>query len=204
MAPKYKLVYFNLMAFAEPIRLVFAYVGVPYEDVRIEFQDWRVQKANFPWDQVPTLEVDGQVIAQSQAILRYLGREFNLVGDNNFEAAKCDEMIEALYELRTEGSKVFLERDPDYKNELASVFLKEIIPRYFAKWDKILHINRGFLVGKRFSYADFCIASYLQIYNETFGRGLFENFPSLKAHQELVFNTPGIKEWVAKRPKTMW
>ncbi len=36
----YKLTYFNLKAVGEPIRLIFAYAGVKYEDNRIEHADW--------------------------------------------------------------------------------------------------------------------------------------------------------------------
>jgi len=38
--PTYKLIYFNVRARAEPIRLIFAAAGVPYEDYRIEKVDW--------------------------------------------------------------------------------------------------------------------------------------------------------------------
>ena len=40
MAPRYKLTYFDLRARAEPTRIVFAYAGVDYEDVRVSFEVW--------------------------------------------------------------------------------------------------------------------------------------------------------------------
>ena len=39
MAPHYKLTYFGLRARAEPTRIVFAYAGVDYEDVRISWEN---------------------------------------------------------------------------------------------------------------------------------------------------------------------
>ncbi|VDO93495.1 unnamed protein product [Soboliphyme baturini] len=38
--PHYKLTYFDIKGLGEPIRLLFAYVGQPYEDVRVTIEDW--------------------------------------------------------------------------------------------------------------------------------------------------------------------
>lgn len=42
--PKFKLSYFNVKALAEPIRLLFAYGGIDYEDVRVSQDEWAVLK----------------------------------------------------------------------------------------------------------------------------------------------------------------
>lgn len=44
--PTYKLTYFNVQALGEPMRLLFAYAGVEYEDVRIEDEDWPKLKSS--------------------------------------------------------------------------------------------------------------------------------------------------------------
>lgn len=38
--PKYKLTYFNVKALAEPTRILLSYGGIPFEDVRIEKENW--------------------------------------------------------------------------------------------------------------------------------------------------------------------
>jgi len=196
---------------AEPIRLVFAYAGVEYEDVRLdrEKDNWPALKANYPWGTLPVLEIDGKMLAQSLAILRYLGKQFNLAGDTAFESGKCDEMVEAMADLGNASRTTFMEPNAVKKAEMLAKLKEETFSKFFGKWNEILEKNGGFLVGKRFSYADICIATFLQLYNDNLGEGgqpanLFEKYPALQAHQEKVFNAPGIKEWVEKRPKTQW
>lgn len=40
MAPKYKLTYFDIKALGEPIRMLFSYANVEFEDERISFENW--------------------------------------------------------------------------------------------------------------------------------------------------------------------
>ena len=44
MTSTYKLTYFDIRGKAEPARLVFAQVGVPYEDIRIRQDKWTEMK----------------------------------------------------------------------------------------------------------------------------------------------------------------
>lgn len=61
---------------------------------------------DFPWGQLPVLEINGQVLAQSLAICKYLGRKFNLIGSDEFEASKCDEYVDSIMDCRTRVSMI--------------------------------------------------------------------------------------------------
>lgn len=39
-APKYRLIYYPFRGRAELLRILFAYLQIPYEDVRIELSEW--------------------------------------------------------------------------------------------------------------------------------------------------------------------
>ena len=58
-----RLLYFPCRGRAELTRLLFAYGGMPYEDVRIPLADWRAEggaKTTAPFSQLPVLEVSIQ------------------------------------------------------------------------------------------------------------------------------------------------
>jgi hypothetical protein len=50
----------------------------------------------FPWGTVPVLKYKDMELSQSMAIARFLARKFDLIGDNEQESAKCDEIVDAL------------------------------------------------------------------------------------------------------------
>jgi len=204
MAPQYKLTYFDVRALAEPIRLLFAFQGVEFTDERIPRDQWPAIKPTKPWGNMPVLEEDGKVLAQSSTILRYLGKKFNMAGGNDFETAKCDELIEAMNDLRQATFKVVMETDADKKKEGETKLRGETFPFYCGKWSGILEKNgTGYLVGNKLSIADLSVGNYLQIFGEVYP-GILDSFPALGKHQAVVFNAKGIKDWVEKRPKTQF
>ena len=105
MAHKYKLTYFNVRAIAEPVRLLFHYANVEFEDYRLDSSEWPGAKDRYPWGVLPMLEVDGRKLSQSFAIGRFLGKEFNLMSCDEFESAKCDEYGDVLKDLMS-GMKI--------------------------------------------------------------------------------------------------
>lgn len=95
MSAEYKLTYFNFRGRAEIHRLLFDIAGQKFEDKRLTFDEWRESKADYPFQQVPVLDVtesDGRSyrIAQSHSITRFLAKRFNLAGRDDVEAAQCD------------------------------------------------------------------------------------------------------------------
>lgn len=74
--PKLKLCYFNLEGLGEPIRQLCVYLGLPFEDCRVTYDEFMKLKEDgtLKFGQVPALFVnDKHVLIQSGAILRFLG-----------------------------------------------------------------------------------------------------------------------------------
>ena len=80
-----KLYYFDLPGRAEPIRLLLHHAKIPFQDVRIPFQDWGKLKncGKFTSGQLPILELEnGEILSQSTAILYYLGMKHGYLSKN--------------------------------------------------------------------------------------------------------------------------
>lgn len=50
--------------------------------------------------QMPLLEVDGKVVYQSGAIMRYLSRRFGLAGSNDWEALLIETVADTITDFR--------------------------------------------------------------------------------------------------------
>lgn len=118
--PKFKLSYFNVKALAEPIRLLFAYGGVDYEDIRVSQEEWAELKPSklnllftfflftknvfflkaMPMGQMPVLEVDGQRVHQSVSMARYVAKRVGLSGDNDWENLLIDTAVDTVNDFR--------------------------------------------------------------------------------------------------------
>ena len=99
---KIKLTYFDIEGVAEQCRLAFLLAGIPFQDERIKFQEWKDLKPKTPYGKLPLLQIgdDSQPKTQSQAILRYaasLDSTNNLYPlDKAFEVEECMGLIQDL------------------------------------------------------------------------------------------------------------
>lgn len=74
--PNYKLIYFNGKGRAEIARFIFAHTGVQYEDVRVTGDEFGKMKPTLPAGCLPILEIDGEQLAGSGVIARFLAEEY--------------------------------------------------------------------------------------------------------------------------------
>ncbi|KUF86536.1 Glutathione S-transferase 1 [Phytophthora nicotianae] len=131
--PSIKLTYFNFGGRAEHVRLALYIGGIPFEDKRLSREEFGALKSSFPLGQVPVLEVDGQVLTQTDAILRYVGRLGGLYPTSSpFAALKVDEMLHALCEMAEQMFPSFQEKDEDKKKAMREELAKITIPHYAA------------------------------------------------------------------------
>jgi glutathione S-transferase len=99
---KPKLIYFDIDgARGEAARLAMVIGRVPFEDDRVKFADWKSREPGTPFGALPVLELDGQTVAQSNGINRYVGKLAGLYPSDAWQAALCDEAMDAVEEIAT-------------------------------------------------------------------------------------------------------
>ena len=81
--------YLDIKGLGEPVRLAMTVGGLPFEDVRLSYDEVRALKATAdditkhagsPFGQVPVLEIDGVAFGQSGALLRWVARDERVIG----------------------------------------------------------------------------------------------------------------------------
>ncbi|KHN81972.1 Glutathione S-transferase 1 [Toxocara canis] len=206
-AVSYRLTYFDLRYLAEGARQIFRHKGVLFEDVRIRREEWPALKPKTPFGQLPILEVDGHVIAQSYAINRYLARRFGLAGMSLMEEALVDSVAEAHKEF-LEASlpyfRVLLGVDKGHKDD---VYRNMIVPardKYLPYLERFLAKSESrYLVGKTVTWADFVVSESLATWEEL-APGFLDGQPKLKKYTRLVRELPNIAKWIDERPKNIF
>ncbi|KZC09849.1 PREDICTED: glutathione S-transferase-like [Dufourea novaeangliae] len=199
--PTYKLTYFPVAALGEPIRFLFNYGGVEFEDNRFDRDDWPKLKQEMPFGQVPVLEIDGKKYPQSVAISRYLAKKFGVLGKDDLEALQVDATVDTIHDLRAKMAASHYETKEDIKADKRKV-AEELVPYYLERLDAQVKNNGGHFVGGALTWADLTFVALLDYLNFMWGSDLIEKYENLKQLKEKVINLPAIKSWIEKRPKT--
>ena len=200
---------------------------VPFEDVRISKDQIPALKEAgkiLYGNQVPTMEVDGKVIAQTGAIARYCGKQGGFYPrDDDLAAAKIDEIIDTATDITLAIGRTFGMADAE-KMAARAVLGKETLPMYLKALEKImtdngstgssliklvfskfpiLMINAGFYVGSSLTIAD--LAMYRLVGWISGGvldglpTNLVDSYPQIKANVEATKSNEKVKAYLAEK-----
>lgn len=202
--PKLKLSYFDFHGGrGEPARLALTIGGIPFEDDRVPPAEWQRRKPHTPFGALPVFERDGQVVAQSNAINRYVGKLSDLYPSDPWQAALCDEVMEAVEDIGTKiAATLFLpeEQKKAQREELVSGPL----PFYLARLEQRLEAHGGrYFADDRLTVADLKVFVWMRRLKS----GILDHIPAdlpdgvapkLVEHYERVKNDPRIKAYYVK------
>jgi glutathione S-transferase len=207
--PAIKLTYFDSPGRAEAIRLAFFISGIQFEDVRVSKEEFASSglKDRTPFGQLPVLEVGGQMIAQSYALLMFAGQlTGSLYPENIFERAKVNEALMLGEDLVQAFVPYIFEKDEERKASIRDKVVTEWIPKQLANLEKLLNeTGSGFLAGPKMTIADISVWNYIHSFLEEGGYNQelagavdFTAYPKLSDLLQRFDACPKIAEWRAK------
>jgi prostaglandin-H2 D-isomerase / glutathione transferase len=200
-----KLTYFDFDGGrGEPARLALHVGGIAFEDHRIAGKDWPALRDKTPFLAMPTLEVDGLVVSQSNSINRYVGKLSGLYPKDDLQAFLCDEVMEAVEDISTRiAQTIGLPEDAKKKarEELAAGHLT----RYLEQFQARLKAAGGeYFADRRLTVADLKVAMLIRWLRS----GVLDHIPKdlvdtvapqLVKHFERVINHPKVAEYYQRR-----
>src|SRR5690348_14572932 len=145
-----KLTYFDFDGGrGEPARLALHIGGVAFEDHRIPGKDWPALRDQTPFLGLPTLEVDGQAVSQSNSINRYVGKLAGLYPKDDWQALMCDEVMDAVEDIGTQIART-MELPEDAKKKAREELAAGRITRYLEQLQAKLKTAGGeYFVDRR-------------------------------------------------------
>ena len=205
--PKLILNYFDFDGSrGEVARLAMHIAGVAFEDRRIPRKEWPTLRDTAPFQSLPTLEVDGQVIAQSNTINRYVGKLTGLYPKDDWQAALVDEVMDAVEDITTRISATFT-LEGDAKKKAREALAEGSLLRFVQQLEARLKRGGGeWFVENRLTVAD--LKCYLWV--RWLKSGALDHIPAdivdknaplLARHLERVKIHPKIAAYYAARGK---
>mmetsp|Transcript_24968 Transcript_24968/g.41615 ORF Transcript_24968/g.41615 Transcript_24968/m.41615 type:complete len:216 (+) Transcript_24968:48-695(+) len=198
----HKLYYLPVRARAEPIRMIFAYGNVPFEDIVIPWDRWAAEKPDaerFPFGSVPTLLLpNGMHIAQTCAIARYAGKLANAYPADPEVAAKADMVGDLAQEMMAVNP---LLNYYEYEGET----WKSIHAKYFGELPDRLNVLQRYLGTEKYfggetpTFADFLVLHVLDI-SLAVKEDALEGHAPLTQYVDRMKGIPAIAEYLRQRP----
>jgi len=208
---KLKLIYPNIPFWrAEISRLALFFGGIEFEDSRPSREEITKMKSDgtLPFGQLPVLQVDGKTIAQTGAIARFCGKLSGLYPyENQFYAAKVDEVIDLATDITNQIRPSIREKDPKLRIEMRRELSEAILPRWLGFLEKLLEDNgnTGFFVGDSLTIADLAAWRLCGWISGGVIDGIpvkiLVGLPRLLSHQKEINHLPKVLEWNNKFKK---
>jgi glutathione S-transferase len=202
---KLKLTYFDFDGGrGEPARLALHVGGIPFEDERVSPKDWPQFRDRTPFFALPTLDVDGEVVSQSNSINRYVGKLAGLYPKDDRQALRCDEVMDAAEDIGTRIANT-MDLPPDAKKKARDELAAGRITRYLEQLEARLKTAGGeYFADQRLTVADLKVFMWLRWLRS----GALDHIPKdlvdrvaplLVKHFERVASHPKVVEYYAGR-----
>jgi len=195
---------------AEVLRVSLFIGNIPFDDVRISREEFREviitgklrNSMLVPFHQLPVLEIEGKILGQTGAIARFCGKLSDLYPQNNFLAAKVDQIIDAATDITNLVSPTVREKDEKIKKEKREKLANILLPRWFNYLENILKNEKDsvWFVENKLSIADIAMWRLLGWLKSGILDGIpttiCDDYPKLNNIYAEVHKHPKVQEWM--------
>lgn len=198
-----RLTYFDApVSRGEECRLALHIGGVDFEDHRIKREDWLALKPTTPFGSLPLLEMPGRpVLADSNAILVFVGRGHGLHPKDDFEAARHESVMSYIEMLRGTLTVTLRMEDAAEKKSARERLATTYLPTWGANVEK--QIGDGpFFGGAALNVVDLKLLVIVRWFRsgalDHIPTTVFADFAKLNRLADAVAEHPRVKDWYAR------
>lgn len=198
--PNLKLTYFDFHGGrGEPARLALFIGKVEFDDNRLSFAEFAKAKTEMPFGAVPVLEVDGKDMAQSNGINRFVGKLCGLYPTDPWQAALCDEIMDAVEDIAQKIESTFTIKDDEEKKVARQTLVDGPIRFFLERIQSCLQQRGGlYFADDRLTVADLKVFVWIRYLKsgkldhvpadlpDTVAPLLVQHFERIKGHPKIV------------------
>ena len=177
---------------AEPSRLLLRYADADWTDDRQADRDsWLAKKFDLglEFPNLPYL-IDGDVkLTQSLAIIRYLGRKFNLAATNEAEQVRCDVAEQEIMDMKMAQGKLCY--NPEMEKLKAEYLINLVVK--LGLMEKFLGAG-PWVAGEKMTYVDFLAYEYFDHIRRQFPDN-FKDTANINAFMARFEALQSLKKW---------
>jgi glutathione S-transferase len=200
---KPRLIYFDFAGSrGEECRIALHLAGVDFDDVRVPTAEWPLLKPQTSFGSLPVLELPGKrPLAQSNAILVYIGRQHGLHPKDDFEAAQHEALMDYVEDLRHTVGPTLRISDEAQKRAAREELARNYLPTWGTNVENQL-VDHPFVGGDKLHVVD--LKLYMVV--RWFASGtvdhvpstVFDHCPKLMSVYQEVGNHSGVKSWLER------
>ena len=206
------LYYFKIAFWRAEMTRLALYIGdIPFNNYIIEGKD----RDNFknsgilpnkkiaPFRQLPVLDVDGKIFAQTGAIARFCGKLSGLYPkDDDLAAARIDQVIEVAQDINYLFTLSSRDKEKEKLKLARKILATKHLPKYFNFLENLIKENDNslFFVGENISIADLAIWRLLGWFESGIIDGvptnILEPYENLKKMRNEIYKHPKVNDWM--------
>ena len=209
---KITLYYFKIPFWRAEVTRLSLYIGnIPFKDYRIEGDDYDKFKQTgelpnkkiAPFKQLPVLDVDGKIFAQTGAIARFCGKLSGLYPKNDdYNAALIDQIIEGAQDINYLVTLSGRDKDNERKKIARNILATRHLPKWFQFLENLLKQNTKsiYFVDNNLTIADLAIWRLLGWLKSGMLDGvptnILDDYDHLNKLREEIYKNPKVIKWM--------